>query len=66
MPSNTMHRGYFGVSSNVYNRCLRDNNLDLVLKLKFGFYVQKPGSYWKRSSALPLVGLEPTKLTADD
>ena len=28
--------------------------------------VQQPGSYWDRSSELPLVGLEPTEVTAYD
>ena len=28
--------------------------------------VQQPGSYWDRSSALSLVGLEPTEVTAYD
>ena len=27
---------------------------------------QQPGSYWDRSSELPLVGLEPTEVTAYD
>ena len=35
---------------------------------KLGFLrpVQQPGSYWDRSSELPLVGLEPTEVTAYD
>ena len=28
--------------------------------------VQQPGSYWDRSSELPLVGLKPTEVTAYD
>ena len=34
----------------------------------WGFYVpfKQPGSYWDRSSELPLVGLEPTEVTAYD
>ena len=28
--------------------------------------VQQPGSYWDTSSVLPLVGLEPTEVTACD
>ena len=28
--------------------------------------IQQPGSYWDRSSELPLVGLEPTEVTAYD
>ena len=37
-------------------------------KVKVGVLrpVQQPGSYWDRSSALPLVGLEPTEVTAYD
>ena len=37
-------------------------------KLKVGVLrpVQQPGSYWDRSSELPLVGLEPTEVTAYD
>ena len=41
----------------------------LVLsKVKVGVLrpVQQPGSYWDRSSELPLVGLEPTEVTAYD
>ena len=37
-------------------------------KVKVGVLrpVQQPGSYWDRSSELPLVGLEPTEVTAHD
>ena len=37
-------------------------------KVKVGVLrpVQQPGSYWDRSSVLPLVGLEPTEATAYD
>ena len=37
-------------------------------QIKFGVLspVQQPGSYWDRSSELPLVGLEPTEVTAYD
>ena len=37
-------------------------------KVKVGVLrpVQQPGSYWDRSSELPLVGLEPTEVTAYD
>ena len=37
-----------------------------ILKVKVGVLrpVQHPGSYWDRSSELPLVGLEPTEVTA--
>ena len=39
-----------------------------VVKVKVGVLrpVQQPGSYWDRSSELPLVGLEPTEVTAYD
>ena len=42
--------------------------LVLLSKVKVGFLrpVQQPGSYWDRSSQLPLVGLEPTEVTAYD
>ena len=38
------------------------------VKVKVGVLrpVQQPGSYWNRSSELPLVGLEPTEVTAYD
>ena len=38
------------------------------IKVKVGVLspVQQPGSYWDRSSELPLVGLEPTEVTAYD
>ena len=37
-------------------------------KVKVGVLrpVQQPGSYWDRSSELPLVGLEPTEVAAYD
>ena len=37
-------------------------------KVKVGVLrlVQQPGSYWDRFSELPLVGLEPTEVTAYD
>ena len=39
-----------------------------ISKVKVGVLrpVQQPGSYWDRSSELPLVGLEPTEVTAYD
>ena len=39
-----------------------------VTKVKVGVLrpVQQPGSYWDRSTELPLVGLEPTEVTAYD
>ena len=39
-----------------------------TLKVKVGVLrpVQQPGSYWDRFSELPLVGLEPTEVTAYD
>ena len=42
--------------------------LVLWSKVKVGVLhpVQQPGSYWDRSSELPLVGLEPTEVTAYD
>ena len=38
------------------------------VKVKVGVLrpVQQPGSYWDRSSELPLVGLEPTEVAAYD
>ena len=38
------------------------------VKVKVGVLrqVQQPGSYWDRSSALLLVGVEPTEVTASD
>ena len=43
-------------------------NKDFQNKVKVGVLrpVQQPGSYWDRSSELPLVGLEPTEVTAYD
>ena len=40
----------------------------MKVKVKVGVLrpVQQPGSYWDRSSELPLVGLEPTEVTAYD
>ena len=42
--------------------------LTVKVKVKVGVLcpVQQPGSYWDRSSELPLVGLEPTEVTAYD
>ena len=39
-----------------------------ITKVKVGVLrpIQQPGSYWDRSSELPLVGLEPTEVTAYD
>ena len=44
------------------------NVTGLKTKVKVGVLrpVQQPGSYWDRSSELPLVGLEPTEVTAYD
>ena len=44
------------------------NKSSLRSKFKVGVLrpVQQPGSYWDRSSELPLVGLEPTEVTAYD
>ena len=43
-------------------------NASWATKAKVGVLrpVQQPGSYWDRSSELPLVGLEPTEVTAYD
>ena len=40
----------------------------VLIQIKVGVLrpVQQPGSYWDRSSELPLVGLEPTEVTAYD
>ena len=48
--------------------CPSLENPDLVFQIKVGVLrpVQQPGSYWDRSSELPLVGLEPTEVTAYD
>ena len=45
--------------------CLNVNNVSKV-KVEVLRPVQQPGSYWDRSSELPLVGLEPTEVTAYD
>ena len=49
---------------------LRAGQLSVSLNCKFKVGVlrpvQQPGSYWDRSSALPLVGLEPTEGAAYD
>ena len=56
---------------------LRNKHCDIICladihsnqsKVKVGVLrpVQQPGSYWDRSSELPLVGLEPTEVTAYD
>ena len=47
---------------------LKDMHTLLKVKVKVGVLrpVQQPGSYWDRSSELPLVGLEPTEVTAYD
>ena len=45
-----------------------EEKVNLLHKVKVGVLrpVQQPGSYWDRSSELPLVGLEPTEVTAYD
>ena len=65
-------------SSDIYRKnisLMKINNIIVVLhtgiilsKVKVGVLrpVQQPGSYWDRSSELPLVGLEPTEVTAYD
>ena len=42
------------------------HKLDSKVKVGVLCPVQQPGSYWDRSSELPLVGLEPTEVTAYD
>ena len=44
------------------------DSIEYCKKVKVGVLrpVQQPGSYWDRSSELPLVGLEPTEVTAYD
>ena len=55
-----------------YLKIIRIAPLDNFTKVKVGVKVgvlrpvQQPGSYWDRSSELPLVGLEPTEVTAYD
>ena len=61
----------FGPISVLHTQCKQEQ-----LKSKLVFYVPfnsqghigtgQPGSYWDRSSALSLVGLEPTEVTAYD
>ena len=48
--------------------CLISFLIQSKVKVKVGVLrpVQQPGSYWDRSSELPLVGLEPTEVTAYD
>ena len=43
-------------------------NNGIKSKVKVGVLrpVKQPGSYWDRSSALPLVGLEPTEVSVYD
>ena len=56
------------------SRAFRNLRVDPADAFKFGIKVkvgvlrpvQQPGSYWDRSSELPLVGLEPTEVTAYD
>ena len=38
----------------------------VCVKVLVSYPLQQPGSYWDRSSALPLVGLNPTEVTAYD
>ena len=46
----------------------KNSPFDDLVKVKVGVLrpVQQPGSYWDRSSELPLVGLEPKEVTAYD
>ena len=54
-----------GFKSAVVTPVIKKSSLS---KVKVGVLrpVQQPGSYWDRSSELPLVGLEPTEVTAYD
>ena len=47
---------------------LNIKTIGFLVSIKVGVLrpVQQPGSYWDRSSELPLVGLEPTEVTAYD
>ena len=49
-----------------YLHILIESDFIFDLSFKVGVLrpVQQPGSYWDRSSELPLVGLEPTEVTA--
>ena len=60
---------YFGGQWMNFNEELQGQiSACLRTKVKVGVLrpVQQPGSYWDRSSELPLVGLEPTEVTAYD
>ena len=52
----------------VHSSVISLNFQKCLFKVKVGVLrpVQQPGSYWDRSSELPLVGLEPTEVTAYD
>ena len=54
----------------VFYQCLHIpvGYLQVLYKVKVGVLrpIQQPGSYWDRSSELPLVGLEPTEVTVYD
>ena len=61
-----LDKDFIFVSFNICNLCKKV--FTIVTKVKVGVLrpVQQPGSYWDRSSELPLVGLEPTEVTAYD
>ena len=56
------------VSQPTFQDLLAGQTVAIDKKVKVGVLrpVQQPGSYWDRSSELPLVGLEPTEVTAYD
>ena len=69
----TMHTEVVIHSMNAYVWCWSKicgslDEIPSLTKVKVGVLrpVQQPGSYWDRSSELPLVGLEPTEVTAYD
>ena len=58
----------FTVDYGIECACVELDMGKVKVKVKVGVLrpVQQPGSYWNRSSELPLVGLEPTEVTAYD
>ena len=52
----------------IHKSAYNNQSTCLCHKIKVGVLrpVQQTGSYWDRSSELPLVGLEPTEVTAYD
>ena len=59
--------GYLTIVFTPLTSLMKDQVASMT-KVKVGVLrpVQQPGSYWDRSSELPLVGLEPTEVTAYD